>query len=62
MGEEKKYAIGEVAALSGISAKTLRYYDDIKLLSPEYRDTKSNYRYYSDQQIVTLLIIKKLRM
>ena len=24
--------------------------------------TKSNYRYYSDQQIVTLLIIKKLRM
>ncbi len=35
--------IGEVARLSGVAAKTLRYYEDIGLIEPPFRDG-SGYR------------------
>ena len=57
----KRYAIGEVSILCNIPIKTLRYYDEIELLQPKYRNTESNYRYYSKEQLTTLLIIRRLR-
>lgn len=57
----KRYAIGEVSILCNIPIKTLRYYDEIELLQPKYRNAESNYRYYSKEQLTTLLIIRRLR-
>ena len=56
------YSIGKVSSLCCVPIKTLRYYDKIGLLVPEYRKDESNYRYYSQDQILTLFIIRKLRM
>lgn len=55
------YSIGKVSTLCNVPIKTLRYYDKIGLLVPEYRKTDSNYRYYTQEQILTLFIIRKLK-
>ncbi len=46
----KKYSIKQAAALTGINEKTLRYYDELHLLTPLYRNAKSKYRYYTIKQ------------
>lgn len=56
-----KYSIREVSEICNIPSKTLRYYDEIQLVVPEFRDDVNRYRYYSKQQMVTLCIIRKLR-
>ena len=62
MSEGKSYySIGKVSTLCAVPIKTLRYYDKIGLLVPEYRKDESNYRYYTQEQILTLFIIRKLR-
>ena len=63
MAQQKStYSIGKVSTLCNVSVKTLRYYDEIGLLVPEYRKDESNYRYYTHEQILTLFIIRKLRL
>lgn len=57
----KKYSIGEVAEICSLSIKTLRYYDQIGLVIPEFRNEESKYRYYSKDQMVKLFIIRQLR-
>ena len=59
--KEHYYTIGEVAKLSNLSVQTLRYYDQIDLFKPAYIDTLTNYRYYQDNQIFYLDIIKSLQ-
>ena len=59
---QEKYSIGEVEKICNIPIKTLRYYDSIKLVIPSFRDAESNYRYYSKEQMVTICIVRKLRM
>ncbi|WP_317856297.1 MerR family transcriptional regulator [Chakrabartyella piscis] len=61
MSTEIKYSIREVAEICSIPSKTLRYYDEIQLVVPEFRDDVNRYRYYSKQQMVTLCIVRKLR-
>lgn len=41
------YKIGELSKLSNLPVKTLRYYDNEGLLSPDYIDAFTGYRYYS---------------
>lgn len=55
------YSIGKISKECDVTIKTLRYYDKIKLLQPEYRDENSNYRYYTKKQMVDVLIIRRLR-
>ena len=63
MSEDKSYySIGKVSALCNVPIKTLRYYDTIGLLVPDYRKDESNYRYYTQDQILTLFIIRKLKL
>jgi DNA-binding transcriptional MerR regulator/effector-binding domain-containing protein len=62
MKREDKYSIGEVEKMCNVPKKTLRYYDSIKLVVPEFRDEENNYRYYSKVQMVTICIIRKLKM
>lgn len=54
---EKKYLIGEVSKITGISKDTLRFYDKIHLVKPKYVDPENNYRYYTYDQFWTLDII-----
>jgi DNA-binding transcriptional MerR regulator len=46
--------IGDFSALSQVSIKTLRYYDERGLLSPAHIDSATGYRYYSAAQISQL--------
>lgn len=62
MKKGNRYSIGEVEEICNVPKKTLRYYDDIRLVVPEFRDEGSKYRYYSKDQMITLCIIRKLRM
>ncbi len=61
MKEREMYSIGETSELTGMSAKTLRYYDSLNLIIPEFRNSKNNYRYYSKNQVATLVAIQRLR-
>ena len=60
--QSKYYSIGKVSTLCNVSVKTLRYYDQIGLLVPQYRKETSHYRYYEHTQLLTLHIIRKLRL
>lgn len=55
------FSIGEVSKLFNVKISALRYYDEIGLLKPEYKDEQTNYRYYSTQQFERLDTIKYLR-
>ena len=55
--EEKKYLVGEVSRITGISKDTLRFYDKIDLIKPRYVDPSNNYRYYTYDQFWSLDII-----
>lgn len=47
------YTVNKLAKLSGVSVRTLHYYDDIGLLKPAYiGDNK--YRYYEEPQLLRL--------
>lgn len=54
------YSIDQVAAQTGLTKRTLRYYEEVGLLPPTGR-TEGNYRRYSDEDIHRLEHIKKLR-
>ena len=47
----KLLSIGEMAKLTGVSTKSLRYYERINILKPVYTNPDTGYRFYSyDQQ------------
>jgi Cu(I)-responsive transcriptional regulator len=52
--------IGQAAKASGVSAKMIRYYEQIKLITPAHR-TESSYRIYSENDIHTLRFIRRAR-
>ena len=57
------FRIGEFSRIAQVSGRLLRYYDTIGLLSPEYTDPQSGYRYYSAHQLSRLnriLVLKEL--
>ena len=45
-----EYSIREVAKMTGVSTRTLRYYDAIGLLKPLYTND-SGYRYYGEEEL-----------
>ena len=52
--------IGEAASASGVSAKMIRYYEQIALIRPASR-TDGNYRSFSDRDVNDLRFIKRAR-
>ena len=54
------YKIGELAGLSGVSAKTIRFYSDIGALPPT-QVTEAGYRLYDDAARSRLTTIRALR-
>ena len=51
--------IGEVASATGLPAKTIRYYEDIKLVLPSR--AMNGYRDYSDDQLHRLAFVQRAR-
>lgn len=47
------YTVKKLAELSGVSARTLRFYDEIGLLKPAYYGN-NHYRYYEEEQLLML--------
>ena len=54
------YTTGQFAKLNGINKRTLHYYDEIGLFSPEFKED-NGYRYYTCFQTVQLELILTLR-
>ncbi|MFB1047565.1 MerR family transcriptional regulator [Streptomyces chrestomyceticus] len=54
------WPIAEVARMSGVTARTLRHYDDIDLLSPAWIGA-NGHRYYEERQLLRLQQILVLR-
>ena len=50
---EKAKTVHEVAKLTGITARTLHYYDEIGLLKPS-ETCDAGYRYYTDEANILL--------
>lgn len=48
-----EYGIRELSELAGVSARTLRYYDEIGLLRPS-RITEAGYRFYGERELELL--------
>jgi len=53
------YKIEEVAVKTGLTKRTLRYYEDIELITP--KRTECSYRLYSEEDIENINRIKDLR-
>ena len=51
---EQLYKIGMFANMNRVTIKTLRYYDEQKLLVPVYVDEENGYRYYAAGQMEQL--------
>lgn len=52
-GRLMPYTISQLAKLSGVSLRTLRFYDEISLLKPAYHGA-NKYRYYEHEQLLIL--------
>lgn len=52
--------IGTIAKRSGLPAKTIRYYESIRLISPAMR-SNGNYRTYSEHDLQTLRFVQRAR-
>ncbi len=55
------FTIGEFSRLTGLTVKTLRFYQEQGILPPSAVDDHSGYRYYAADKIETARVIKQLR-
>ncbi|MFC4100677.1 MerR family transcriptional regulator [Paenibacillus xanthanilyticus] len=55
------YKISAFSKLAGVSVKTLRFYDDIGLLAPAAIDEHNGYRYYAEEQLLTVKRIQAFK-
>lgn len=55
------FSIGTIAKMFHLSVSSLRHYETIGLLTPEYIDSQSGYRYYCTRQFEVLNTIRYLR-
>jgi MerR family transcriptional regulator, copper efflux regulator len=60
MNPARLYRIGELAALAGISPRTIDYYTGMGLLAPAKRST-GNYRLYDDETLSRIRRIESLK-
>ncbi len=54
------YSIGEISAKSGLSARTVRYYEELELL-PGVRRRAGGRRVYGDHELERLRFIQRLK-
>ncbi len=56
----KKYSIGEVARLSGVDSKTLRFYEEKGVIKAAERK-ENGYRYFTEENLEEIKVIKDAR-
>lgn len=56
------FSIGEAAKAAHTTNETLRHYDRIGLVKPSKKDEWTNYRYYSEADIVRLNTVRALQL
>ncbi|MCQ4637074.1 MerR family transcriptional regulator [Anaerovorax odorimutans] len=56
------YSIGKLSKLTGLSIPTLRHYDQMGILVPAYRNETTGYRYYDEEQMLQVQLIKNMKM
>ena len=49
-----KMQINEFAKLTGVSVRTLHYYDEIGLLKPAFVDEQNGYRFYDESSLLRM--------
>ncbi|WP_347058420.1 MerR family transcriptional regulator [Blastococcus sp. HT6-30] len=59
--EGRMRGIGRLARESGLTVSALRFYDGAGVLVPARVDPRSNYRWYSDEQVVVARLVARLR-
>ena len=59
---EKYFSVGEAAKAVHTTSETLRHYDRIGLVKPSRKDEWTNYRYYTEQDIVRLNTVRALQL
>ncbi len=59
---EKYLSVGEAAKAVHTTSETLRHYDRIGLVKPSKKDEWTNYRYYTEQDIVRLNTVRALQL
>lgn len=59
---KKYFSVGEAAKAVHTTSETLRHYDRIGLVKPSKKDEWTNYRYYTEQDIVRLKAVRALQL
>ena len=59
--EKKLFKIGDMSKLFCLSVSSIRHYEDLGILKPEYTDPETGYRYYSTNQFEIFNAIRYLR-
>lgn len=59
---KKYFSVGEAAKAVHTTSETLRHYDRIGLVKPSKKDEWTNYRYYTEQDIVRLHTVRALQV
>lgn len=59
---KKFFSVGEAAKAAHTTSETLRHYDRIGLVKPSKKDEWTNYRYYTEQDIVRLNTVRALQL
>lgn len=62
MEKRELFQIGDVAKMFHLSVGSLRHYEKMGLLEPEYIDKETGYRYYGTRQFECLNTIRYLRV
>jgi MerR family transcriptional regulator, repressor of the yfmOP operon len=58
---ERQLRIGEVAELTGMTPRTIRYYEEIGLLAGEAGRTQGKHRAYTDADVERINEVRRLR-
>ena len=59
---KKYFSVSEAARAARTTSETLRHYDRIGLVKPGKKDEWTNYRYYTEQDIVRLNTVRALQL
>jgi len=60
MAHQEHMQIGEVAQQTGLSLRTIRYYEEMGLVVPSAR-TSGGFRLYTDTDVARLQVIKRMK-